>query len=226
MVSFRKKLQDDKKDAAVAALPQENAARLPEPIAEDVEPLEQLAAESDPVREAEQSALKQRLQEMQNAETIVRSSVGQQPRFADEPQKPKSVEEIIEGCNLPERAKSWLREHPDYVTDPVKVAQITAMHPAACSLGGEAFSDSYFDSMERLLFDMPKRGAPFQDLRPNKLPRNNGAAPVRQQQAAGGAVPVSAPPTRDAPSMSTGRPVSGPTRLTQEQLDVARSLGI
>src|SRR5262245_57743387 len=126
MSSFRKKIESPDRNAPVAAPPHE--AKLVEPVADGVKPLE--LDQPNPVEEASRNALKQRLAEMQNAETIVRSSLSQQ-QLADEPpsQKPKSVEEIIEGCQLPERAKSWLRAHPDYVTDPAKVAQITAMHP-------------------------------------------------------------------------------------------------
>jgi hypothetical protein len=54
-------------------------------------------------------------------------------------------------------------------------------------------------------------------------PQRNGAQ-LRQQRPA--SAPVSAPPTRDAPSMSTGRPTSHRVPLTEAEAEIARSSGL
>src|SRR5262249_40513158 len=71
-----------------------------QPQADDTPPLpERPGTEKDPVREAEQSALKARLQEMERAEELAQEHVQQQPRFAAEPQKRQTPENP---CACPE----------------------------------------------------------------------------------------------------------------------------
>src|SRR6185436_4203579 len=51
------------------------------------------------------------------------------------------------------------------------------------------------------------------------------AAPVRQQQQRSGP-PVSAPPTRDVPSLASGRPTTRRVPLTEVELQIAKNSGI
>jgi hypothetical protein len=46
-------------------------------------------------------------------------------------QQPVTMEQIIADAQIPERAKNWLRQHPEYMIDPVKNARITKMHHVA-----------------------------------------------------------------------------------------------
>src|SRR6185437_10577452 len=57
---------------------------------------------------------------------------------------------------------------------------------------------------------------------PAEPPRHS--APVRQQQRPG--PPVSAPPTRDVPSLASGRPTTRRVPLTEVELQIAKNSGI
>jgi len=73
-----------------------------------------------------------------------------QPQERQQRQLP-TVEEIISNAPLPERAKAWLRDHPEYITDPERNARLQEMHHVAKYHAGEEYTDSYFDKMEALL---------------------------------------------------------------------------
>src|SRR5262245_16480691 len=206
---------DSNKDKPTAATPQLGAAKLPDE-AVDKQPAEP-PVESDAVKDAERNALKARLAEMENAEKLQRAAPTMQERMATEPQQrqPQSVEEAINSWGLPDRAKNWLREHSEFVTDPAKNVMIQRAHADAVRLAdGDAFSNRYFDQLEILLGLKPQSRSAILENRPPPRPQPRNAAPV------------SAPISRDVPSMTTGRPTSGPVRLTQEEHDLAASLKI
>lgn len=159
MASLRKRYQNrievssDKDAPAVASMPQETAAQPP-PVA-DKQSAEPLEPEKDAVREA---ALKARLREMDRAEALRAEAVSAaQQRMATEPPptgvcgRPLTVEEIIANTTLPDRAKDWLRRHPDYATDPVKTNRLLVLDEVATRQAGDQFSDRYFHEMEILL---------------------------------------------------------------------------
>jgi len=231
MASLRKRYQDrvesPDKSAPTAATPQ--LAAEPPPVAEDKPPTEPLKVdEPGPVEDASKKALKQRLAEMQAAQKMVQQATQQQPQQATEPQAPR-LEQAI--AHLPERIKRWYVAHPQFLTDPEKAAQVQYCHWVARRETGEEFTDSYCDRMEHLLglkrepsSNGQTRTEPLPSPVPREasVPRASAPPPVRRQASA----PVSAPPTRDVPSMTSGRPASEPTRLTREQQELARSLGL
>src|SRR5262245_33598999 len=94
----------------------------PPPPADDAPQLpEKPGTERDPVREAEQSAIKQQLAEMERAEQLAGEAVTQQPRYATEPQQQRAAptpEEIIANSGLPDRVQRWNRANPQFLTDP------------------------------------------------------------------------------------------------------------
>jgi len=227
----------DKSGPAVAATPQ--VAAEPPPPADDKVPTEPIKVdEPGPIEDAAKSALKARVAEMQQAEAFVRQQQ-QAPPKATEPQAP-TLEQAI--ANFPERIKRWYAARPEYFTDPEKVAQLQYTHWVARRETGEEFTDPYFDRMEVLLGfkraaqphgngaqrdSIPTEPVNVSASPPPPPPRDTAphtlAPPVRRQVPA---APVSAPPTRDAPSMVSGRPTGEPLRLTREQQDIARSLGL
>jgi len=225
MASLRKRYQtsvESKDGPPVTTMPNETAAELPPAVADAPKPPEPPAAEPSPADEAAKTALRQRLAEMERAENLQREIAQQSPQFATEPQEQQmpTAEQIIESSGLPENAKDWLRRYPEYVSDPIKNAQMQKMHNVAEYQAGGEFTERYFDRMEILL-----------GLRQEAPPSTNGSAPiaprsstpVRKQQYA---VPVSAPPTRESSSMATGRAPSRRAPLTQAERDIARSCGI
>jgi hypothetical protein len=210
---------------AASDVPKEN---IPSPDSNDKMPSNDGAAnaspmlESDPVREAEQNAIKARLREMETAEHLQHEAASQrQQRSAIEElqRQPGTAEQIIQSSGLPESAKAWLRQHPEYVTDPVKNAHVQKMHVVAEYQAGEAFSPAYYARMDALLGFKRENGNGAQQPSAPTAPRN--VAPARRPMAA----PVLAPPTREVPSMTTGR-APRPTQLTAAQREAARFSGI
>jgi len=197
------------------------AAKLPEPVADAKPP--GLPESESPAEKAGQAEIAKRLAEMENAERLARE---QPPQHVAEPQaEPQELnaEELIAGANIPDLAKTWLRQHPEYVLDPEKNAEIIALHKIAKRQAGSEFTDDYFERMEDLLGLAPLGNGQAQRPTPARIaapPRPS--APPRQVSA----VSYSAPPTREPPSMTTGRAPSSPMRLTAEELELARSLKI
>jgi hypothetical protein len=249
MASLRKKyqlgLETPRADApAVAATPVE--AAKPPPVAADTKPLEDIAAPEKPsaVERAAASALKQRLQEMINAETLASQQASSQPHLAAEPRVQQPQQDPMEAAiaSLPARVQRWYRAHPEFLTDPEKAAQVQYCHHVAAREVGEQFTDPYFDRMEHLLGFRQQQ----QQAKPNgngtgqvhigtnqKIPlRNVQAAPAAPARNGGGPVrqhagpSVSAPPTREPPSMSTGKPLGRRVPLTEDELAIARNSGI
>jgi hypothetical protein len=145
--------------------------------------------------------------------TACKSGSSQQERFANEPQEPTDqFEQAI--ASLPERAKRWYRNNPEFLTNPERAAQVQYCHFVAAREAGGEGTDSYFDKMEHLL---GLRQRP--QSQPAATPRNS----VRQQYTGG---PVSAPPSREVPSFSTGRPQSASLALTAQDRVHARMWNI
>jgi hypothetical protein len=206
----------DKDGPPVMTAPTQGAA--PPPAAETPKLVEAPEAKPAPAEEAAKSAIERRLEEMERAQALR----AQQPTelAVDEPSQPQpvTVEQIIAGSGLPDRAKDWLRQHPDYVTDPAKNAHVQKMHHVAeYQTGGETFTEKYFHRMEVLLGLRPEARQPAPQ-------RGVQSAPARQQTYSG--PPLSAPPTREVPSMTSGRPVSVRRPLTPQEREAARFSGV
>jgi hypothetical protein len=168
------------------------------------EPAEPVVESSDPVRDAEQSAMKQRLAELQRAETVQRQAAAH-PQMAQEEQT-NPIDALLSRSGLPERAQTWLRAHPEFLTDARKNSALQHHH-WTCADECEPYSDEYYNKMESLL---GLRSAP-------KMPSR---APEPQQRQA--SAPVSAPVSRESPSWSSGRPASESTlKLTAQDRELA-----
>src|SRR5262245_43263350 len=227
MASLRKRYQThvaspaDKDEPPVMTAPTA-AAKLPDPVA-DAKPPESIETES-PAEKAAQSALKARLAEMERAEGLQRQQQRPPQHVAEPPQAPQEPEDPL--AHLPPRVQRWYREHPELATDPERAAQVQYCHHVARREVGQEFTDPYFDRMEAMLFGPATNGRAESKPTPqaaNYAPARNSAP---QRQPARMSVAVSAPPSREAPSMTTGRPQGGPVRLTNEQIDAARFSGV
>src|SRR5262245_57097727 len=198
MASYRKKYtshvaspeRDD--GSPVLSPPEVSGTKLPDPVADAPKPPEPIEPRSQsPADVAASTALKARLAEMERAEGLQRQQ--QQPQHAGEPQQPA----------MPAHVGKWLAEHPQYMDPNDQIAQAEInLATMKCVRDGLTWNDDDFlPSIERHLGLAPPTNGQSQH-RPPPAP----AAPVRQQQRS--TVPMSAPPTREAPSMSTGRPAS------------------
>ena len=243
MTSLRKKYSDfsdfqspsNKNTPAVGSTPVQAAE--PPPAAEPQKPLEEIKKPSA-ADEAAANAIKQRLNEMDRAESLAQQQAVNHPRLAAEPPQQQPPADRMEQAiaAMPERVKRWFRTHPEYLVEPEKAAQIQYCHHVAARETGEQFTDPYFDRMEQMLGWQQQppatKTAPTQENKvnghapvsaPAEPPRN--PTPVRQQQQRSGP-PVSAPPTRDVPSLASGRPTTRRVPLTEVELQIAKNSGI
>jgi hypothetical protein len=234
MSSFRKKYQHaeaaPREEAVpVTTVPEGAAAKLPEPVTEPPPP-EMPETKESPADVAAKTALKQRLREMEQAETLQQQqAVQHHQRMAAEPQQsqePPTLEQQI--AHLPERAKGWYRRDPKLLSDPERAAQVQYVHHVVCrELGGEGTEDAYFNRMEAMLFPSATNGQaqqhrPIESKPSVTAPAPRHEAPPRRAMSA----PVSAPPSREPASMRTGRPQSFRAPLTAEETEIARASGI
>jgi hypothetical protein len=204
------------------------AAKLPEPVTEPKPP--EPIVETSPAEEAGKAALRQRLEEMNRADQLQRQAAQQPPHAAAPPeQQPPTFEETI--AHLPERVQRWYRGNPEFLTDPEKAAQIQYAHHVARREVGEEGTEPYFARMEAMLGIAPRangqaqhRPGPIESRPTVTAPAPRHEAPPRQQQRQ--SAPVSAPPSREPASMSTGRPMTRRAPLTEAQREAARFSGI
>jgi len=222
MASLRKKYQQEgsRDEPPVSSPPEVTAAELP-PLAADAGKPPEMPASEAPVEVAARNALKARLAEMQNAEAITREAVQQQPQYASEPQQPRQPE-------IPAAVAKFLAEYPRY-TDPNDAIAQAEIYTATlkCNRDGKSWDQpDFIPTLERHLGIAPAgNGQPQPQPQPQPRPQpqqRNAEAPRSRVSAAS----VSAPPTREAPSMTTGRPVGRLPPLTEEEINLARSLGI
>ena len=108
-------------------------------------------------------------------------------------------------AQLSPRSQTYLRDRMDYVTDPKKNAKMTAAHYAALSEDHVVDSDAYFQFIDRYMGNAKDAAAP--------APR----VPDR--------VDVSAPVSRSAPSLSTGKPqMPDSVTITPAEREMAESM--
>jgi hypothetical protein len=206
VVSLRKRPARVETDAPISA-PPSDLKLTPEAPPQPEEPV----AESNPVETASQQAMRERLRELENAET--RQAVAS-PQMAQEQANP--IDALLARSGLPEAAQSWLRAHPEYLADAKKNSELQYRHWIVKEETGEEFTPAYYEAMERhlgLRSDAPAQPA----MRTAEL-----APPRRQTMGV-----LSAPISRESLSWSTGRPVnSGRVTLTPADLENAKLWGL
>lgn len=136
----------------------------------------------------------------------------EQPVQRQEPlRSAPSVDPIDAMAQLSGKQKSWLKNHRDAQTDPAKLARLGAAHYDALEAGHAADSDGYFQVLEeRLGYRQPVA----------KTEADPEPEPQRRS------MPMSAPVTREAPSVSTGRATPTRVELTASQREAARISGV
>ena len=223
MASLRKKYSQT--DGPPVTAPPTGAAKLPDPVVH-AKPPEMPATES-PVEKAAKDAiaLQLRLREMERAEQLNREAVQQQPHAAEPQQQQQQSQQP-----MPAHVEKWLADHPQYMDPNDQVAQAEIYTATLkCNRDGKSWEQpDFIPTLERHLGIAPAtNGQQHRPIeRPSPAPAApRYAAPPRQQQQRS-AIPMSAPVSRDSPSMATGRPTGGPVQLTAAQREAARFSGI
>jgi hypothetical protein len=226
MASLRRKYQDrievdPRQDAPPVSAPP-RAAELPEPAADAGKLPELPETTESPADVAAKNALRERLREMENAETLTRQAQ-QPPQHAEEPpQEPQQPQ-------MPAHIEKWLAANPRYADPTDQIAQ-TELYLATlkCTRDGKSWEQPDFtDHIERHLGLRPQpqpNGNGQVESRPtaNYAPAPRNEVPPRRPMAA----PVSAPPSREPASMATGRPPSRRAPLTAAELEAAQFSGV
>lgn len=149
------------------------------------------------------SARLDRLQDSKaNLDTVrERQKTEPPPRHAE-----PSVEDRI--SRMPGEAQTWLRAHPEFVTDQGKNAKIGKTHNYLVDVKGvAAFSPEYFDALDAE-FGFKKE--------PDTIQPETRPAPQRRS------IPMTAPPSRDVPTAS-GKRATPQMTLTPEERIIARN---
>ena len=132
-------------------------------------------------------------------------------RRTEEAARPQQSTDPVGNSDLPDNAKTWLRDHPEYMSDRRKNARIQSLHYDVIDEGHRAFSTEYFQSLEEHL-GMRNRPAP--------VVREEEPQQQTQQRTS----IVSAPVSREAPTSTSG--TRSPSRLTVAQRDAAKTAGV
>lgn len=125
--------------------------------------------------------------------------------------EPEVVGDQLDKTNLPESAKTWLRAHPEYMTDQRKNTKIQSLHYDVIDEGHAAFSPAYFDSLE---IKLGLKGAPKKKEKEEEIEE-----PAKRTSI------LSAPVSREAPS-TPNQPRGGTIRLTPDQREAAKIAGV
>jgi len=216
MASLRKKYQPH--DAPVSSPPEVTAAELPPAV--ETKPPERIETQS-PADAASSSAIKDRLEEMVRAEGLQRQQQQpQQPQHAAEPQQPPA---------MPARVQEWLSRHPQYMdpNDQIAQVEISLATMKAARDGLTWNDDDFLPSIERHL-GIRQAQTNGQPHKPTPQPANHAprpAAPQRQPQPMRPGRAFSAPPSREPPSMATGRVPNYRAALNRDELEIAAASG-
>lgn len=143
---------------------------------------------------------------LEDGKTELEARISQQDEVRrNPPPQQQSPVDPLENSGLPDRAKSWLRAHPDYLSDQRKNAKIQSLHWDVLDEGHDPFSRDYFESLEQHL----------------GLQKVNDTAPSSRSASM-----VTAPVTREAPSATSGSGRTSKVTLTPQQKEAAKIAGI
>ena len=134
-----------------------------------------------------------------------------------EPRRTLSVEENIAALNVPAEAKTWLRAHPELISDPAQRDALGAAHDYIVKRRHIAqFSRDYFEALDT---EFGFKGVQAQPTAA-AAPAASAAQPQQQQRRS---VPMAAPVSRDVPTASGQRQTSSQITLSPEEREIARS---
>lgn len=107
----------------------------------------------------------------------------------------------------PESAKTWIRNHREFMSHPRNSIKVQAAHYDAIEAGHAAYSPEYFSFLETQVGLKQKTDPEIEDDKPEER-----------------RTPVSAPVSRDPPSPGTGRATPQRVTLTAEERETARQV--
>lgn len=153
------------------------------------------------------SARLDRLEDNKSTFDARRAAPKTETRTAPAREAPASVEQQITALQLPDTAKTWLRGHPELVTDPSQNNRLGTVHRYITDVKGVAqFSPAYFEALDTELgFKRPV------------------APEVQPQPQQRKSMPMTAPVSREVPTSSGARPTSSQVHLSAEEVRIAHT---
>jgi hypothetical protein len=123
---------------------------------------------------------------------------------------PPDFEQKVASLGVPDNAKSWLRQHPELVNDAAKNEELGAAHLYLTKAKKiEPFTQAYFEALDT---EFGFKAAPAVAPQPEPQPQ-----PQRRS------MPMTAPVSRDVPTVSGQRQSSSKVTLTAEERQIART---
>lgn len=132
-------------------------------------------------------------------------------RRIEEAAQPKQSNDPVGNSDLPDNAKTWLRDHPEYMSDRRKNARIQSLHYDVIDEGHRAFSTEYFQALEQHLGMKTSPPWAAREEEPQQK--------IHQRTSI-----VSAPVSREATTSISG--TKSAPRLTVLQREAAKTAGI
>src|SRR5262249_6543734 len=122
---------------------------------------------------------------------------------------------------MPAAVQKWLVEHPEFLSDAVAQAELNLATMKAVRAGKTWHDSDFIDTVERYLGlrqQAPTNGNGHDRATPMSAPTPapRHSMPLGQQYSGPA---VSAPPSRDPPSWSSGRPMNTRAPLTAAERD-------
>lgn len=125
---------------------------------------------------------------------------------------PADFEQKVANLGVPDNAKSWLRQHPEFIDDVSKNQELGSAHNYIVGRKKiEPFSQAYFDALDT---EFGFKAAPAAAPQPEPQPQ-----PQPQRRS----IPMTAPVSRDVPTASGQRQPSSKITLTAEERQIART---
>jgi len=119
-----------------------------------------------------------------------------------------SIEQQISAMPVPDKAKEWLRGHPELITDPAQNNRLGAVHRYLTDAKGVAeFSPAYFEALDT---ELGFKKAP---------PATTSETTTQPQQRR--SMPVTAPVSRDVPTTSGEFRMQNGVTLSPEERQVS-----
>lgn len=136
----------------------------------------------------------------------------QKPAPAPPAAAPPDFEHKVAALGVPDNAKSWLRQHPEFIDDVSKNQELGSAHNYIVGRKKiEAFSPAYFDALDN---EFGFKAAPAAAPEPE---------PQSQPQPQRRSIPMTAPVSRDVPTPTGQRQPSSKVTLTAEERQIART---
>lgn len=152
-----------------------------------------------------------KLAQLENGKTALEAEA-KNPRQPERRTSGDPVEDFISGVDITRQSADWLREHPDYVTNPAKNREMIAAHNLLMARGVRVDTPEYFSGVENVLGIVQQREEPREESALSEASEG-----TRRQS------PAAAPVSRGGGMDGQKKP--GTVRLSAAEVEMAAQMG-